>query len=94
MVGGISISDRNRNYRCRIDMGDGTVLEECNPSSYRYARPGIYDIVVDVYDVRHEQSLCRTRSFVNVPPKPTTLAPWYDQWQMLHDSVAQYCSLS
>ncbi|MFA7284571.1 MAG: hypothetical protein WC004_01975 [Candidatus Absconditabacterales bacterium] len=93
-VGGKDIYNNSAYHSCKIDMGNGVILEQCNPSSYRYADPGVYDVVLDVYDVRHQQSLCRVRSFINVPPKSQDVTWQYDQLRTLQTQILQYCSIS
>ncbi|HMY80753.1 MAG TPA: hypothetical protein PK048_02815 [Candidatus Absconditabacterales bacterium] len=66
LFGDHSLSDSQTKFRCTIDMGDGVTLYECNPSSYRYIKPGVYPIVLSIYS-SDNQLVCGATSFINVP---------------------------
>lgn len=45
------IPDLPGDVACRIDFGDGTVSESCNPGSHAFNEPGSYDVQLEVFTV-------------------------------------------
>lgn len=91
--GGNTLTNTNKQYKCRIYMGDGNVLNECNPSSYKYSKAGVYTVTVDVFDVSLGQPVCKSRSFINIPLKNLMSVDRYAYRYWLDQQVSSYCSL-
>lgn len=64
----IVLTDSQKRFECSIDMGNGDVLYECNPSYYRYSTPWIYIITSQIRERDTKQSVCKSNFFINVPP--------------------------
>lgn len=87
-----TLLNTNKQYKCTIYMGDGSVLEECNPSSYKYTKPWVYGLVVEIFDGNNHQLLCKTRTFINAPPSAIDWNQFYDHLLSIDQKLGEYCS--
>ncbi len=62
-----TLSDSQSQFDCLIEFSDGTTLNECNPSSYRFTKPWVHKVSLSIYTHIDRQLVCTTRTFINVP---------------------------
>jgi hypothetical protein len=54
-------------YRCAWNFGNWQTSNECNPASFRYAYPGMYDVKLTMTDAWW--SICESSYYLNLPSK-------------------------
>lgn len=85
------ITNWNHKYKCSIDMGDGTVFQECNPNSFEYERAWVYPLVLEIRDNQNGHLICRARSFVNAPAKTMKTLDYYKYFYSLQSKLLELC---